>query len=65
MKQKGRGQTGSNFARQVLAIMIHHPMPGCPQIGREGKTTITVINGEKGLPGNNITRSPSCFSLGG
>lgn len=40
---------GSNFARQVLPIMIHHPMPGGPQTSREEKTTITVINGKRTL----------------
>lgn len=41
---------GSNFARQVLSVMIHHPVPGGPQTGREEKAAITVINGEGGLP---------------
>lgn len=43
------------------AVMTHHPVPGGPQTGREEKATITVIKGEKGLPGNDIMRIPSCF----
>ena len=50
VKQRGgRGQKGGNFARQVLSIMIRHPVPGSPHSGREEKTTITVINEEEGL----------------
>lgn len=60
MKQEGRGQRGSNFARQVFSVMIHHPALGGPQTGRGEKATITVINGEEGLPGNSVMRRPSC-----
>lgn len=62
--QDGRGQRGGNFAGEVLSVMIHHPAPGGPQTGRGEKATITVINGEEGLPGNNVMRSPSCRSQG-
>lgn len=64
MKQEGRGQRGSNFARQVFSVMIHHPELGGPQTGRGEKATITVINGEEGLPGNSVMRRPSCCSRG-
>ena len=64
MKQEGRGLRGSNFARQVFSVMIHHPALGGPQTGRGQKATITVINGEEGLPGNSVMRRPSCCSRG-
>lgn len=41
---------GSNFARRVLSVMTHHPVPSGPHTGREEKVTITVINAEEGLP---------------
>lgn len=64
MKQEGRGPRGSNFARQVFSVMIHHAALGSHQTGRGERATITVINREEGLPGNSIVRRPSCCSRG-
>lgn len=48
MKQEGRGLRGSNFARQVFSVMIHHAALGSPQTGRGERATITSNKQRRG-----------------